>query len=194
MSDGEIRRTVEVRDPEGLHGRSLARIVRIVRGANAEVTIVLDGTAARADSMTQLSTLPGAERAHPGHEDDVEPYAIELVARGPEAENVAEDIVDFVRHNLKPKQETAVHNLRNAVRADLTTQPDLVDLLTEIVTEERVTEEQRRRLRYHRDHLRFCFGHLSRHLRLDEVERQAPEGVGKISATHAGSDWTGEMR
>lgn len=189
-TDPAVRRTIEVRDPEGLHARSLSGIVRIVRGADADVQVSYDGNEARAASILSMKRLLLFDPAGQGSFHD----GFEVRAEGPDAEAVVEEIEDFVRFSIKPNAATAVNDLLRALRDDRDVYRDLVDLLTDIMVEERVTDEQRRRLRFHRDHLRFCFGRLARLLRLDEVEREPPEGVGKLNSRHAEYDWSGEAR
>lgn len=183
-----VRRTIEVHGPEGLHGRPASRIVRLAREADAEARIVVDGEEAPADSVTRLRNLPGLCRKDLAADES---YSFEVVAEGPEAEELVDGVEDFVRHRLTTGAHEAVAGLRRHLTRDRI-RDDLVALLERIEESGRATEEDCRRLRFHRDLYRWEFGRLAAHLGLDDVRRQPPEGVSDIASPWARRGWSGE--
>jgi phosphotransferase system HPr (HPr) family protein len=77
----EARRTLVVRDRDGLHARPCARIAQAANSFRGEVTVAFEGSAANAKSIVQLLGLmvPGGA-------------ALEFKAEGPDADRCLDAI------------------------------------------------------------------------------------------------------
>lgn len=163
--DGEgelVRRTLKITSPYGVHAVLPRFIIETAREVDADCWISIDGETAEADRYLQLCAgIPWRNSRYP----EIEPFEIEALARGPEAEKFVDRVADFVRHGLLFKVPQVIANLRDTVAGGRSER--LGELLNEILEEERFSEEDRRLLRSYRDTFRKQFGLLARCLRLD---------------------------
>jgi phosphocarrier protein len=85
MSDGALRRTVEIVNQRGLHARASAKFVKAASQFDAHVTVSRDGQTVDAQSIMGLMMLgagPGA--------------VVEIVAHGPEAAAALDALAQLV--------------------------------------------------------------------------------------------------
>lgn len=89
MSEGAIRRTVEIVNERGLHARASAKFVKAASQFDAHVTVTRDGTTVDAQSIMGLMMLgagPGA--------------LVEITAEGPQAEAVLDALMQLVEERF----------------------------------------------------------------------------------------------
>lgn len=173
-----VRRTLRITSPYGVHAVLPRFIIEAAREVDAKCWIRIDGETAEADKYLQLSAgIPWRNSRFP----EIEPFEIEALARGSEAEEFVDRVADFVRHGLLFKVRQVVAALRNTVAGDRGER--LREVLNEILEEERVSDENRRKLRSLRDTFRKQFGLVTRCLRLDPEPGHPAQGA----------DWDGEF-
>ena len=89
MSDGALRRTVEICNERGLHARASAKFVKLASTFDAEVKVSKDGQTVDARSIMGLMMLA----AGPGS-------TIEIEAEGVEAERALDALVALVSNRF----------------------------------------------------------------------------------------------
>lgn len=173
-----IERTTTVRSSDGMHPGLWSELVKRVRNLDAELTLVIDGDqASTADGVAFVYDIAAQVHRTPGQE-------VQLVAEGPDAEEAAEEAVDYLQNGVHPNAMGGVNALRKTY-----THYALPELLEHLFREQRADQETREVLRFYVGFLRIALEKLEDDLRLAGLDPRHPNSgepaIPKLSTSYS---------